>query len=92
MKIINNLKIEKDSKGLLDAQIRSFIDNFINKDIYSKVEFNPNCICLARKGETSIEHFALFGLTPKNSREMLIYITALNYSVFTKKLYSNITN
>lgn len=88
LKVINNLKIDKDSKGLADTQIKAFIDNFIDKDIFSKIEFNPNYIYLTRHGETSIEHFTLSGLTPKNSREMLIYITALNYSSFTKRLYT----
>ena len=88
MKIINNLKIDKDSKGLADTQIKSFIDNFIDKDIFSKIEFNPSCIYLTRHNETSIEYFTLFGLTPKNSREMIMYITALNYSNFTKKIYN----
>lgn len=87
MKIINNLKIDKDSKGLADTQIKSFIDNFIDKDIFSKIEFYPTCIYLTRHDETSIEHFTLSGLTPKNSREMIIYITALNYSNVTKKIY-----
>ena len=92
IKIINNLKIDKDSKGLADTQIKAFIDKFINKDIFIKIEFNPNCIYLTRHNETSIEHFTLFGLTPKNSREMLIYITALNYSNFTNKLYKGNNN
>ena len=90
MKIINNLKIDKDSKGLADTQIKSFIDNFIDKDIFSKIEFNPSSIYLTRHNETSIEHFTLFGLTPKNSREMIIYITALNYSKFTKSIYEKV--
>ena len=33
IKIINNLKLDKDSKGLADTQIKAFIDNFIDKDI-----------------------------------------------------------
>lgn len=90
MKITNNLKIDKDSKGLADTQIKTFIDNFIHKDIFSKVEFNPSYIYLTRHNETSIEHFTLFGLTPKNSREMIIYITALNYSKFTKSIYEKV--
>lgn len=89
IKVINNLKIDKDSKGLADTQIKAFIDNFIDKDIFSKIEFNPSHIYLTRHGETGIEHFTLFGLTPKNSREMIIYITALNYSNFTHNLYIN---
>ena len=92
LKVINYLKIDKDSKGLADTQIKSFIDNFIDKNIFSKIEFNPNCIYLTRHNETSIEHFTLFGLTPKNSREMIIYITALNYSKFTNNLYKGNNN
>ena len=92
LKVINYLKIDKDSKGLADTQIKSFIDNFIDKKVFSKIEFNPNCIYLTRHNETSIEHFTLFGLTPKNSREMIIYITALNYSKFTNNLYKENNN
>lgn len=92
LKIINNLKIGKDSKGLADTQIKAFIDNFIDKDIFSKIEFSPNYIYLTRHNETCIEHFTLFGLTPKNSREMIIYITALNYSKFTNILYKGNNN
>ena len=87
IKVINYLKTDKDSKGLADTQIKAFINNFIDKDVFSKIEFNPNCIYLTRHNETSIEHFTLFGLTPKNSREMIIYITALNYSKFTATIY-----
>ena len=36
LKVINYLKIDKDSKGLADTQINSFINNFIDKDIFSK--------------------------------------------------------
>ena len=88
LKVINYLKIGKDLKGLADTQIISFID----KNVFSKIEFNPNCIYLTRHNETSIEHFTLFGLTPKNSREMIIYITALNYSKFTNNLYKGNNN
>lgn len=92
LKVINYLKIDKDSKGLADTQIKAFIDNFIDKAIFSKIELNPGCIYLTRHNETSIEHFTLFGLTPKNSREMIIYITALNYSKFTNNLYKGNNN
>ena len=92
IKIINNLKLDKDSKGLADTQIKAFIDNFIDKDIFCKIEFNPSYIYLTRHNETSVEHFTLFGLTPKNSREMIIYITALNYSKFTKSIYKEVKN
>ena len=39
MKIINNLKLDKDSKGLAATQIKTFIDNFIDKDIYILILF-----------------------------------------------------
>lgn len=87
IKIVNNLKIDKDSKGLMNVQINSFIDNFIDKEIFSKIEFSSNCIYLTKHNETGFQHFTIFGLTPKNSREMIIYITALNYSKSTKVLY-----
>ena len=92
LKVINYLKIDKDSKGLADTQIKAFIDNFIDKDIFSKIELNPGYIYLTRYNESSLEHFTLFGLTPKNSREMIIYITALNYSKFTKSIYKEDKN
>ena len=92
IKIINNLKLDKDSKGLAATQLKTFIDNFIDKDIFCKIEFNPSYIYLTRYNESSLEHFTLFGLTPKNSREMIIYITALNYSKFTNNLYKGNNN
>ena len=84
----HNLKF-KDSrdKSFCDAEIKRFIDNFIDKKVYEKVEITKDKIYLYRINQTGFSHFTFYGMQPSTSKEMLIYITALNNSNFTKGLY-----
>ena len=88
MKFGHNLKFkDKRDQSFCDAEIKRFVDNFFNKDTFEKIEITKDNIFLYRKNQTGFEHFTLYGFTPQNAKEMLIYITALNNSNFTNKLY-----
>lgn len=93
MKYGHNLKF-RDSKdqSFADAEVKRFIDNFIDKDTFSKVEITRNEIYLFRHNETGFENFTIYGLRPGTAKEMVIYITALNNSSFTKGLYKGVKN
>ena len=88
MKTINNL-IFKDNqeKSFVDAEIKRFVENFIDQNIYQKIEISKDEIYLYRHNESGLEHFTFYGLKPTTAREMIIYITALNNSSFTKTLF-----
>lgn len=89
MKIVNDLRF-RDSRdsSFADAEIKRFIETFINIDKYSKIEITKDYIYLYEVGESGYSHFTFYGLKPTTSREMIIYITALNNSNFTKGLYN----
>lgn len=84
MKYGHNLKF-KDARDISFAN--NEIKKFIDETIYSKVEITKDNIYLYRRNETGFEHFTFYGFTPSTSKEMLIYITALNNSNFTKNIY-----
>ena len=79
-KITNNLRFKdtRDQK-FMEFQVNKFVTKFINHEQVEKVEIGKDYIYLFKYGQSGFSHFNISGLQPKTSREMLIYITGLNY-------------
>ena len=89
MQVINNLKFKDPrDQSFCDAEIKRFIKNFFDNDKYSKIEIYKDCIYLYEPGESGYSHFTFYGFNPGTAKEMMIYLTALNNSQFTKGLYN----
>mgnify|MGYP003588048483 CR=1 len=90
MRVYNNLKFrDSRDKRFAEAEIGRFIKNFFGEiqDKYNYVEITKDNIYLQYVGESGISTFTFYGFKPSTAKEMLIYLTALNNSEFTKSIY-----
>jgi hypothetical protein len=76
MEIVNKLRF-KDIRDVAfsDSMVKNFCLEYIDPNIYGLVEVYPTCIYLFKHGESGFSHYNMI-ISPKNSKEMLCYLSA----------------